>query len=98
MVGSTRKVDKKTHEGNPPHALDLDTQSIPWITSGQENNMLTTNQTDIIMSSLGLSACISFVLTMLLNQTDYWLVTSVITLIFVSITATLDYTSRRNET
>lgn len=60
--------------------------------------MLTTNQTDIIMSSLGLSACISFVLTMLLNQTDYWLVTSVITLIFVSITATLDYTSRRNET
>jgi hypothetical protein len=49
------------------------------------------------MTSLGLAACISFVLTMLLNQTEYWLVTSVVTLVLVGITATLDYTSRGND-
>ena len=59
--------------------------------------MLTTRQTDIIMTSLGLAACISFVLTMLLNQTDYWLVTSAVTLVLVGVTATLDYVSRGND-
>lgn len=53
--------------------------------------MLTTRQLDIIMSSLATAACISFVLTMLLNQTDYWLATSAVTLMLSGIVAMLNY-------
>lgn len=53
--------------------------------------MLTTRQLDIIMMSLAVAACISFIATVLFRQTDYWLVTSAVTLTLTGVVAMLNY-------
>lgn len=58
--------------------------------------MLTTRQTDTIMISLGTAACIAFVLTMLLNQTEYWLLTSAIGMTLAGTVAMMHYFSEED--
>ncbi|KDN58480.1 hypothetical protein [Exiguobacterium sp. AB2] len=59
--------------------------------------MLTERQTDILFQTLGYAALASLLLTMLLGQSDYYLVGAAVTLTLATVFAGISYLSTKGE-
>ena len=60
--------------------------------------MLTERQLDILFETTGYAALFAFGITMLLGQSDYYLVGAAVTLTLATVFAGISYLSEREET